>query len=143
MNPSIRSGGTMALMLTSSFDMSYFPQPSFTTGGWNLPSYGSNLGYALSGANTQMGAYSTYYTPSMYPPSAMSVPLNTFFHGKSSLLSLKFRPQMVTRIQHRQIVMRSPMDQNYHKSISKGSKTIQPVTKLKCAMDTLGARAHA
>jgi hypothetical protein len=34
------------------------------------------------------------------------------------------------------------MDQNYHKSISKGSKTIQPVTKLKCAMATQGARAH-
>ena len=34
------------------------------------------------------------------------------------------------------------MDQNYHKIISKGSKTIQPVTKLKCAMTTQGARAH-
>jgi hypothetical protein len=68
----------MAPMPTSSFDMSHVPQPSFMMGGWNLPSYGSNPGYALSGANTQMGAYSTYYTPSMYPPSAMSVPLNTF-----------------------------------------------------------------
>jgi hypothetical protein len=35
-----------------------------------------------------------------------------------------------------QIVMRSPMDQNYHKSISKRSKTIQPVIKLRCAMTT-------
>jgi hypothetical protein len=61
----------------------------------------------------------------------------------NQLLSLKFRPQMATRIQHRQTVMRSPMDQNYHKSISKGSKTIQPVTKLKCAMPTQGARTHA
>jgi hypothetical protein len=78
MNPSIGSGGTMAPMPTSSFDMSHVPQPSFTTGGWNLPSYGSSPGYALSGANTQMGAYSTYYTPSMYPSSAMSFPLNTF-----------------------------------------------------------------
>jgi hypothetical protein len=59
------------------------------------------------------------------------------------MLSLKFRPQMVTRIQHRQTVMRSPMDQNYHKRISKGSKTIQQVKKLKCAMTTQGARAHA
>jgi hypothetical protein len=48
------------------------------------------------------------------------------------LLSLKFRLQMVTGIQHRQTVMRSPMDQNYHKSISKRSKTIQPVIKSKC-----------
>jgi hypothetical protein len=59
------------------------------------------------------------------------------------VLSLKFRLQMVTRIQHRQTVMRSPMDQNYHKSISKGSKTIQPVTKLKGVMHTQGTRAHA
>jgi hypothetical protein len=35
------------------------------------------------------------------------------------------------------------MDQNYHKIISKRSKTIQPVIKLKCAMTTQGARAHA
>jgi hypothetical protein len=78
MNPSIGSGGTMAPMPVSSFDMSHVPQPTFTTGGWNFPSYGSNPSYALSGANTQMGAYSTYYTSSMYPPSTMSVPLNTF-----------------------------------------------------------------
>jgi hypothetical protein len=26
-----------------------------------------------------MGVYSTYYTPSMYPPSAMTFPLNDFF----------------------------------------------------------------
>jgi hypothetical protein len=35
------------------------------------------------------------------------------------------------------------MDQNYYKIISKGSKTVQPVTKLKCAMTTHGTRAHA
>jgi hypothetical protein len=34
------------------------------------------------------------------------------------------------------------MDQNYHKIISKGSKTIQPVIKLKCVMTTQGVRAH-
>jgi hypothetical protein len=30
-----------------------------------------------------MGAYSTYYTPSMFPPSSMSVPLNTNFSVES------------------------------------------------------------
>jgi hypothetical protein len=35
------------------------------------------------------------------------------------------------------------MDQNYHKIISKRSTTIQPVIKLKCAMTTQGACAHA
>jgi hypothetical protein len=78
MNPSIGSGGTMAPMPMSSFDMSHVPQPTLTTGGWNLPSYGSNPSHTLLGANTQMGAYSTYYTPSMYPSSTMSVPSNTF-----------------------------------------------------------------
>jgi hypothetical protein len=63
----------MALMPTSSFDMSHVP-----LGGWNLPPYGSNTSYALSGASAQMGAYSTYYTPPMYLSSAMSVPMNTF-----------------------------------------------------------------
>jgi hypothetical protein len=63
----------MAPMPTSSFDMSRVPM-----GGWNLPLYGSNTSYALSGASTQMGAYPTYYTPPMYLSSAMSVPSNTF-----------------------------------------------------------------
>jgi hypothetical protein len=55
------------------FDMSHIP-----VGGWNLPPYGSNTSYALSGANAHMGAYSTYYTPPMYLSSVMSIPLNTF-----------------------------------------------------------------
>jgi hypothetical protein len=63
--------------------------------------------------------------------------------AKFTLLSLKFHPQMVTGIQQLQIVMRSPMDQNYHKSISKRSKNIQPVIKLRCAKTTQGARTHA
>ena len=58
------------------------------------------------------------------------------------LLSLKFRPQMVTGIQHLQTVMRSLMDQNYHKIISKRSKTIQPMIKLRCTMTTQGVHAH-
>jgi len=52
MNPSIGSGGTMALMPMFSFDMSYAPHPAFTTGGWNLSSYGSNPSYSPSRANT-------------------------------------------------------------------------------------------
>jgi hypothetical protein len=63
----------MALMPTSSFDMSHVPM-----GGWNLPPYGSNTSYAISGASTQMGAYPTYYTPPMYLSSTMPVPSNTF-----------------------------------------------------------------
>jgi hypothetical protein len=73
MNPSIGPGGTMASMTTSSFDMS-----RIHVGGWNLPPYGSNTSYALSGASTQMGAYPTYYPTPMYLLSAMSVPSNTF-----------------------------------------------------------------
>jgi hypothetical protein len=34
------------------------------------------------------------------------------------------------------------MDQKYHKRISNGSKAIQPVTKLKCAMTTQSACGH-
>jgi hypothetical protein len=70
MNPSIGLGGTITPMPTSSFDMSRVPM-----GGWDLPPYGSNPSYSLSGSSAQMGAY---YTLPMYLLSAMSVPLNTF-----------------------------------------------------------------
>jgi hypothetical protein len=73
MNPSIGPELTMALMPTSSLNMSCVPM-----GGWNLPPYGSNTSYARSRASTQMGAYPTYYPPPMYLSSAMSVPLNIF-----------------------------------------------------------------
>jgi len=45
-------------------------QLDFMVGRWNLPSYGSSPRYALSGANTQIGDYSTYYTPLciLHPP---------------------------------------------------------------------------
>jgi hypothetical protein len=78
MNPSIGSRGTMAPLPTSSFDMIHVPQPNFTVGGWNLPSYGSSPSYVFSRASTQMCGYSTYYTPSVYPSSTMPVPTNTF-----------------------------------------------------------------
>jgi hypothetical protein len=78
MNPGIGLEGNMAPMPMYSFDMSHFPQPAFTTGGWNLPSYRSSPSSYFLEANTQMGVYSTYYTPSMYPSSTMLVPSNTF-----------------------------------------------------------------
>jgi hypothetical protein len=78
MNPSFGSGGTMGPSSTSSFDRSHVPQPTLIVGGWNLPSYGSSHSHVFLGADTQMGGYSTYYTPSVYPSSAMSFPSNTF-----------------------------------------------------------------
>jgi hypothetical protein len=92
MNPSIRSGGTMDPLPTSSFDVSHIPQPTLTVGGWNLPSYGSSPSYALLGANAQMGSHSTYYTPSVYPSSTMLVHLNTFpMAGPHISLGVSFR----------------------------------------------------
>jgi hypothetical protein len=73
MNPSIRSGATMDPMPTSLFDMSPVPM-----GGWNLPHYGYNVSYALPGASDQMGTYPTYYAPSTYLSSSMSIPSYTF-----------------------------------------------------------------
>jgi hypothetical protein len=78
MNPSFGSGGTMTPLSTYSFDMSHVPQPTLIVGGWNIPSYRSNPSHVFSGASAQMGGYSTYYTPSMYPSSTMPVPTNTF-----------------------------------------------------------------
>jgi hypothetical protein len=72
------SGGTMALIPISSFDMSHVPQPTLIAGGWNLPSYRSNPIHTLPRSKTQMGSYSTYYTPSMNPSSAMLVHSNNF-----------------------------------------------------------------
>jgi hypothetical protein len=77
MNPSFGSSGMMAPLYMSSFDRIHIPQPTLIVGGWNLPSYISNLGFVLPGASSQMGDYSTYYTPYVYPSSAMSVPMNT------------------------------------------------------------------
>jgi hypothetical protein len=41
MNPSFGSGGTMALLSTSSFDRIHVPQTTLMVGGWNPPSYES------------------------------------------------------------------------------------------------------
>ena len=50
---------------------------------------------------------------------------------------------MVTGIQQLQIVMSSPMDQNYQKRISKRSKTIQLVIKSSCTKDIQEAGTRA
>jgi hypothetical protein len=79
MNPSFGSGGMMTpLTATSSFDKNNFPQPTLTVGGCNLPSYKSNPSHDFLGASAQMGGYSTYYTPSVYPSSTTPVPMNIF-----------------------------------------------------------------
>jgi hypothetical protein len=68
----------MNQLSTSLFDKGDVPQPTLTVGGWNLPSYGSNPNHDFSRAGTQMSGYSTYYMPSMYPLSTMTIPMNTF-----------------------------------------------------------------
>jgi hypothetical protein len=78
MNPCFGFGGTMAPPSTFSFDRSHVPQPTLIMGGWNLPSYGSRPSHVFSVAHTQMVGYSTYCTSSMYPSSAMPIPMNTF-----------------------------------------------------------------
>jgi hypothetical protein len=78
MNPSFGSGVTMTPLSISSFDRIHVPQLNLTVGGWNLPSYGSNPSHVFSGTSAQMGVYSTYYTLTTYPSSAMSVPTNVF-----------------------------------------------------------------
>jgi hypothetical protein len=83
MNPSFGSGGMMTPLSTSSFDRSHVPQPTLTVGGWNLPSYGSNPSHAFSGASAQMGGYSTYYTPSVYPSSCYASSYEHSSHGGS------------------------------------------------------------
>jgi len=64
-------------------------------------------------------------------------------YNKYTLLSLIFCLQMVTWIQHLQTSMSSPIDENYQKSISKRSKTIEPIIKSRCAMTIQGAHTHA
>jgi hypothetical protein len=73
MNPSMGSGGIMAPMPTSSFDMSRVPM-----GGWNLPPFESHANYALPGASAQIGSFPTYYAPPMHLSPTMSVPSNIF-----------------------------------------------------------------
>jgi hypothetical protein len=77
-NPSFGSGGMMPPYSPFSFGGSHIPQPTLMVGGWNLPSYGSNPSFTFPGESAQMGGHSTYYIPSIYPSSAMSVPMNAF-----------------------------------------------------------------
>jgi hypothetical protein len=62
---------------------------------------------------------------------------------RGHLLSLKFRPHMATRTQHRQNRNEVIHGTGLIHSIAKGSKTIQSNQKLKGALQNLGARAHA
>jgi hypothetical protein len=78
MNPSVGSRGMMTLFSTSVFDESHIPQPNLTVGGWNIPSYGYNPSFTFPRASSQMGGYSAYYAPSIYPSSVMPVPMNAF-----------------------------------------------------------------
>jgi hypothetical protein len=73
MNPSMGSMGTMALMPTSSFDMSRVPM-----GGWNLRPFKSHANYSLLGASSQIGSFPTYYAPPTHLSPTMSVPSNNF-----------------------------------------------------------------
>jgi hypothetical protein len=73
-NTSFGSGGMMPPSYPSPFGGSHILQTPFTVGGWNLPSYESTM-REVSG---QLSNHSTFYTPSSYPSSAMSVPMNTF-----------------------------------------------------------------
>jgi hypothetical protein len=77
MNPVFGYGGMMAPLSTYSFDRSHVPQTNLTVGGWNIPSYRSNPRFILPRASAQMGGYSTYYTPYVYPSFVMLVPTNT------------------------------------------------------------------
>jgi hypothetical protein len=64
----------MPLYSPSSFGGSHIPQTTLMVGCWNLPYYESTF----LGISAQMGGNSTYYTPSIYPSSAMPVPTNAF-----------------------------------------------------------------
>jgi hypothetical protein len=77
-NPSFRSGGMMPPYSPFSFGGSHIPQPTLTIGGWNLPSYRSNPSFTFPGESPQMGGHSTCNISSIYPSSAMSVPVNDF-----------------------------------------------------------------
>jgi hypothetical protein len=61
-----------------SFGGSHIPQPTLMVGGWNIPSHGSNPSFTFSGESDQTGDHPTYYNPSIYPSSVMSVPTNAF-----------------------------------------------------------------
>jgi hypothetical protein len=59
-NPSFRSRGMMPPFSPFSFGGNHIPQPALMVGGWNLPSYGSNLSFTFPGESAQMGGHYTY-----------------------------------------------------------------------------------
>jgi hypothetical protein len=50
----------MSLYSPFLFCGSHIPQPYFTVGGWNIPSYRSNPSFTFPGASAQMRSHSTY-----------------------------------------------------------------------------------
>jgi hypothetical protein len=90
-NPSFGSRGIMPTYSPFSFGGSHIPQLNIIVGGWNIPSYGSNPIFIFPGESAQMGSHSTYYIPSIYLSSTMSVPMNYFpmvdLHLSSSVSS--------------------------------------------------------
>jgi hypothetical protein len=77
-NPSFGYGGMMHPYSPFSFGGSHIQQPNIMVGGWNTPSYGPNPSFSFPGSSAQMGGPSTYYILSIYPSSAMAVPMNDF-----------------------------------------------------------------
>jgi hypothetical protein len=73
-NPSCGYGGMIPPYSPFSFGGSHTPQTTLMVGDWNITSYESTF----PRASAQMGGHSTYYTPSTYPSSAMSAPMNAF-----------------------------------------------------------------
>jgi hypothetical protein len=78
MNPSFGVGFMITPFFASSFHEIHIPQLTLTVGGWNLPSYRSNLSFTFPGESAQMGGYSTCYTQFVYRSPAMPFPTNTF-----------------------------------------------------------------
>jgi len=69
MNPSFGSGGKMALLSTSSFDMNHIPQSTLIVGGLNIPYYGSNHVITL---NFTIHAYLTSFPLAIFAKPSLS-----------------------------------------------------------------------
>jgi hypothetical protein len=74
LNTIFGSGGMMPPSYPSPFGGSHILQTPLMVGGWNIPSHESTM----QEVSAQLCNHSTYYTPSTYPSSAMSVPTKIF-----------------------------------------------------------------
>jgi hypothetical protein len=77
-NPIFGSGGMTPPFSPFSFGGGHIPQLNLMVRGWNLPSYGSNPSFTFLGEIAQMDDHSTYYILTIYPSSAMPIPMNAF-----------------------------------------------------------------